>query len=92
MKAPISKPVNDTQRAFNELCEKGGGVKGGPARGKVLALLKESGQSLNKMATSEMTSHLVASPLACPGATWLNWTSGSRKLSATCSPTGTRLT
>lgn len=66
MKAPISKPVNDTQRAFNELCEKGGGVKGGPARGKVLALLKELGQSLNKMATSEMTSHLAAFPAANP--------------------------
>lgn len=66
MKAPIKKPVNDTQRVFNELCEKGGGVKGGPARGKVLALLKETGQSLNKLATSEMTTHLATFPSANP--------------------------
>jgi hypothetical protein len=66
MKAPITKPVNDTQRVFNELCEKGGGVKGGPARGKVLALLRESGQSLNKFAVSEMREHLAAHSTANP--------------------------
>jgi hypothetical protein len=66
MKAPIGKPVNDTQRIFNTLCENGGGVKGGPARGKVLELLKETGQSLNKLATSEMASHLAAFPTVNP--------------------------
>ncbi|RME18884.1 MAG: hypothetical protein D6801_00195 [Alphaproteobacteria bacterium] len=66
MKAPITKPVNDAQRAFNELCEKGGGVRGGPARGKVLALLKETGQSLNKLAMSEMADQLAAFPEANP--------------------------
>jgi hypothetical protein len=60
MKAPISKPVNDTQTHFNKLCEMGGGVKGGPARGKVLALLKESGQALNGLAHREMADHLAA--------------------------------
>jgi hypothetical protein len=41
MKALISKPVNDTQQRFNELCVKGGGPSGGPARTKVLELLRE---------------------------------------------------
>lgn len=66
MKALINKPVNDAQRAFNKLCEMGGGVKGGPTRGKVLDLLQETGQSLNKLATSEMMSHLAAFPNANP--------------------------
>jgi hypothetical protein len=66
MKAPISKPVNDAQRVFNELCEKGGGVKGGPVRGKALDLLRATGQSLNKLATSEMQNHLAAFPNANP--------------------------
>ena len=58
MKAPISKPVNEMQRTYNGLCEKGGGVRGGPARGKVLALMKEAGQALNAMAVKEMSTHL----------------------------------
>ena len=44
------KSVNETQRVFKDLCEKGGGPKGGPARGKVQQLLKESGQALNELA------------------------------------------
>lgn len=66
MKAPIKKPVNNTQTKFNDYCEKGGGVRGGPARGKVLALLKETGQSLNTLATSEVTDQLAAFPSANP--------------------------
>jgi hypothetical protein len=66
MKALVGKPVNETQRVFNNLCVKGGGVKGGPARGKVLELLRDSGQALNKLATREMTDHLAAFPSANP--------------------------
>ena len=53
MKPLISKPINDTQVRFNELCLKGGGPGGGPARSKVLELLRESGQELNKLAFEE---------------------------------------
>src|SRR5262245_50889751 len=66
MRAPISNPVNDTQRVFNELCERGGGVRGGPARGPVLRLLRESGQGLNRIAVREMTENLAAFPTANP--------------------------
>ena len=48
------KPLNDTQRQFKELCEKGGGPKGGPSRVKVQKLLKDSGQALNDMAYKEV--------------------------------------
>ena len=57
MKALISKPVNDTQQRFNELCVKGGGPSGGPARTKVLELLRESGQALNVFAFKETAAH-----------------------------------
>jgi len=66
MKAMISKPVNDTQNAFNNLCLKGGGAGGGPARGKVLELLRESGQELNKLAYKETADHFAAFPAANP--------------------------
>lgn len=66
MKALISKPVNDLQRQFNELCEKGGGVKGGPVRGKTLELLKFYGQTLNQGASEEIQEHLAAFPDANP--------------------------
>ena len=66
MRAPIAKPVNDTQRVFNELCEKGGGVRGGPARPKVLELLRDSGKRLNALAFKEMEEHLSAFPDANP--------------------------
>jgi hypothetical protein len=62
MKALISKPLNDLQRQFNDLCEKGGGVKGGPVRGKTLELLKFYGQTLNKGASEEVQEHLAAFP------------------------------
>jgi hypothetical protein len=54
----LPKPINDTQRVFKELCEKGGGPKGGPARVKVQQLLKESGQTLNKLAYKEVADHI----------------------------------
>lgn len=66
MKALIANPLNATQQVFNELCEKGGGVRGGPARGKVLDLLMTSGQSLNKLAYRETKEHLDALPMANP--------------------------
>ena len=47
MKYALPKPLNDVQKNFADLCSKGGGVKGGPVRGKVQALLKESGQHIN---------------------------------------------
>jgi hypothetical protein len=52
------KPLNETQRRFKELCEKGGGPKGGPARVRVQQLLKESGQALNKLAYSAVAENL----------------------------------
>jgi hypothetical protein len=57
MKALISKQVNGTQQRFNELCVKGGGASGGPARTKVLELLCESGQELNVFAFKETAAH-----------------------------------
>lgn len=51
MKPLISKPINNLQREFNALCEKGGGMKGGPARGKVLELLKTKGKTMNAEAS-----------------------------------------
>lgn len=51
MKPLISKPINNLQREFNVLCEKGGGLKGGPARGKVLELLKAKGHVMNASAS-----------------------------------------
>jgi len=66
MKALIPNPINETQRVFNELCEKGGGVRGGPPRTKVLELLMTSGQSLNKLAFHETQEHMDALPEANP--------------------------
>jgi hypothetical protein len=66
MKALIAKPVNDTQRIFNELCLKGGGSGSGPARGKVLELLRDSGQELNRLAYKEAADHFAAFPNANP--------------------------
>ncbi|GAA0591260.1 hypothetical protein GCM10009099_30920 [Caenispirillum bisanense] len=50
----ISKPLNETQRRFNDLCRLGGGPRGGPARSKVQELLRWSGQSLNEIAYREV--------------------------------------
>lgn len=58
MDAVIPKPVNGTQRKFNELCKLGGGTGGGPARTKVQQILRDSGQALNKIAHHETLQHL----------------------------------
>ncbi len=56
------KPINDAQKAFKEMCELGGGVKGGPPRKKVQELLRESGESLNKYGFEEIGEHLNLLP------------------------------
>lgn len=66
MKGIIAAPINDLQKEFNVLCEKGGGVKGGPVRGKTLELLKSYGQKLNAGAADEVCAHLAAFPDANP--------------------------
>jgi hypothetical protein len=66
MKPLIAKPANATQLVFNELCVKGGGPGGGPARGKVLELLRESGKSLNELAYKEAEEMFAAFPDANP--------------------------
>lgn len=66
MKALIPKPLNSAQTAFNALCEKGGGVRGGPARGKTLGMLREQGQHLNQGAYDEAAEYLAAFPEANP--------------------------
>lgn len=66
MKKLIAKPVNEIQRNFNKLCEDGGGVNGGPPRGKVLELLFDTGKALNKNAIATMEEHLTAFPDANP--------------------------
>lgn len=58
MKPLIAKPLNGTQVGFNELCSKGGGQGGGPLRGKVQALLSESGKSLNSFGYQEVAEQL----------------------------------
>lgn len=58
--------MNDTQRAFAELCAKGGGREGGPARTKVQALLRQSGQELNRRAEIDILSALATHPEASP--------------------------
>jgi hypothetical protein len=50
------------QRDFRELCEKGGGPNGGPAREKVQALLENAGKTLNDFAYDEVAEHLTALP------------------------------
>ncbi len=54
----IAKPLNLIQRTFNELCDKGGGVGGGPARTKVQALLHDGSKKLNQFAFLEITDQL----------------------------------
>lgn len=55
----ISRPLNLVQRTFNELCLKGGGVGGGPARAKVQALLHDGSKKLNQFAFDEITDQLT---------------------------------
>ncbi|MDX1460840.1 MAG: hypothetical protein R3348_07270 [Xanthomonadales bacterium] len=62
----MAAPVNDTQKEFAELCKMGGGFSGGPAKGKVLELLRASGKRLNEWAFQVMEQHLSAFPSANP--------------------------
>jgi hypothetical protein len=55
---PISNPVNETQRSYNKLCALGGGQRGGPARGRVQALLAGGGRALTAIGHGEITEHL----------------------------------
>jgi hypothetical protein len=66
MKVPISKPINDVQERFNELCELGGGVRGGPADTKVRELLRWAGKRLNGLAYREAAEQFDAYPEANP--------------------------
>ncbi len=54
----ISSPINQCQRQFNELCKKGGGRNGGPARTKVQQLLRDEGKLLNRNAYDDVASAL----------------------------------
>jgi hypothetical protein len=54
----MASAINDTQREFEKLCKLGGGMAGGPASGKVLDLLRSSGQRLNTWAYEEMKNQL----------------------------------
>jgi hypothetical protein len=50
----VAQAINSTQEEFARLCKLGGGTAGGPAVGKVLELLRASGQRLNKWAFEAM--------------------------------------
>jgi len=50
----LPKPVNSVQQEFLALCEKGGGVRGGPPRGQVQELLRSAGRQLNQYAFGEV--------------------------------------
>ncbi len=56
----IPKPINETQRRYNALCDLGGGQGGGPARTRVQELLHESGELLNDMGHEEIFENLAA--------------------------------
>lgn len=62
----IANPLNPVQVEFSELCAKGGGAGGGPARGKVQELLHSGSKTLNKMAYDEISHHLKTFPDANP--------------------------
>lgn len=64
----IATPVNAMQEAFNDLCLKGGGQKGGPARSSVQAIIRYYGQKLNESANDQMIEALDWVPDANPWA------------------------
>ena len=62
----IKNPLNDIQVRFNELCDKGGGAGGGPARTRVQELLHEGSMKLNEFAYEKVSSQLEAFSEANP--------------------------
>ena len=62
----IAKPLNPVQVEFNELCAKGGGAGGGPARTKVQELLHNGSKKLNTLAFDEISHQLKTFPTANP--------------------------
>ncbi len=66
MQKLIGDPVNEMQEVFNDLCEKGGGAGGGPARTRVQAIIREFGQQLNHSAYGQMEEALGWVPEANP--------------------------
>lgn len=62
----MSRPVNETQRRFARLCADGGGLKGGPAKNKVLDLLRWSGTTVNEDAYDQTRKQFEAFPEANP--------------------------
>jgi hypothetical protein len=62
----IARPLNGVQTRFNELCRLGGGIGGGPARGRVQEALAKAGKALNELGYGETEDHLAALPDANP--------------------------
>ncbi|WP_084570591.1 hypothetical protein [Methylosinus sp. PW1] len=62
----IPNPTNNVQREFNKYCELGGGVRGGPARGRVQELLRSYGKRLNGLAHEETKKAFSENPGANP--------------------------
>jgi hypothetical protein len=58
----IKNPVNDVQVRFNELCDKGGGRSGGPARSRVQQLLHDGSKKLNQFGYEKITEQLDGHP------------------------------
>jgi hypothetical protein len=66
MQKLIATPVNEMQEHFNELCVRGGGQGGGPARTRVQELIRTYGQRLNADAHGQMSDALEWLPDANP--------------------------
>lgn len=62
----ISEPINQLQEAWNELCRRGGGQGGGPARTRLQEALRHFGQLLNADAHDQMMSAFEWVPEANP--------------------------
>lgn len=58
----ISGAINDIQKEYNSLCDKGGGVGGGPNIQSVYDLIKHAGRKLNNLGHQEITRHLESFP------------------------------